>query len=104
MMEVHANLMKDDREKSLKNFTNFKKVALVVADEPPKAFKQQTQDSILKDKQDAANAEHKKKLEEEKRKKAAAKKAKEEAKKKKTADKEAKKIAEERKKKLQDNL
>merc|ERR1711881_788385 len=38
VMEIHANLLKEDRAKLLASFDGFKKVALVVCGEPPKAF------------------------------------------------------------------
>jgi len=101
VMEMHANLMKDSRSKLLASFTEFKKVALVVAGEPPSPFKKMTQEAILEEKQAAANADFKRKLDEEKRKKAAEKKVAADAKKKEKADKLAKKQAEERKQKLQ---
>lgn len=104
VMEVSANLMKDDRKELVAKFSDFKKVALVVAGEPPKAFKQLTQEAVLKDKQEASNAEFKKKLEEDKKKKAAEKAKKLKEKQKKKEEKAAKKAAEERKKKLQEAL
>jgi hypothetical protein len=66
-MEIHANLMKEDRAKLVSQMGDFKKVALVVTGDPSKAFKQTTLDALLKDKQDAANAEFEKKLAEEKK-------------------------------------
>lgn len=104
VMEVQANLLKDERAKLLESFTDFKKVALVVAGEPPKAFKQKSQDLALSEKQEKSDADFKKKLEEEKKKKAFAKKVKEDAKKKKKEEKAQKKANEERKKKLADIL
>jgi hypothetical protein len=67
VMEIHANLMKEDRAKLVSQMGDFKKVALVVTGDPSKAFKQTTLDALLKDKQDAANAEFEKKLAEEKK-------------------------------------
>jgi len=104
VLEVHANLLKDERVELLKSFTDFKKVALVVAGEPPKAFKQLTHEAMLQDKQAAVDAEFKKKLEEDKKKKAVEKVKKAKEKQQKKQEKAAKKAAEERKKKLQESL
>merc|ERR1711924_128425 len=115
IMEVNANLIKEDRAKLLSSFTGFKKVAMVVCGEPNAPFKKITQAAVLKDKQAKADIEFKKKLDEEKRKKLAERKVRQETKWKKKEEKKKKKeeeikkkeaaaAAEERKKKLAEVL
>merc|ERR1712194_978651 len=56
VMEVRDNLLKSEREELVKRFDrpHFKKVAKVLLGEPDKAFKQKTNELLLKDKQEAS--------------------------------------------------
>merc|ERR1712187_156073 len=107
VMEVKGNLLKEEREAVLAKFpsTSFTKVAQVMVGEPTKDLKKKAHDSILKQKQEALDIQHRVKMAEKARQKAAAKQQKEFEKKKKAAEKarqkqlaEAKKKAEEAKK------
>merc|ERR1711933_532992 len=71
VMEVKSNLLKADRETSLKRFRDpkFKKVAHVVMGEPPKEFKAKVQQKLLADKQIKVEKEWNKKKQEKKQKK-----------------------------------
>jgi len=61
VMEVKANLIKDDREALAKRFAldHCKKVAMVVMGEPDAAFKTKTHELLLKEKQEKADQEFK---------------------------------------------
>merc|ERR1711953_1304263 len=61
VMELKGNLVEEDRQKLLERFPNsFKKIACVVVGEPSADFKRHTQDIMLKEKQEKADAQFKK--------------------------------------------
>eukprot|EP00403_Amphidinium_massartii_P027057 CAMPEP_0178388830 /NCGR_PEP_ID=MMETSP0689_2-20121128/9797_1 /TAXON_ID=160604 /ORGANISM="Amphidinium massartii, Strain CS-259" /LENGTH=843 /DNA_ID=CAMNT_0020009249 /DNA_START=13 /DNA_END=2544 /DNA_ORIENTATION=- len=79
IMEVKSNLIKEEREASLKKFssTHFKKTCMVVMGEPDEAWKESVHAKMLKEKTDAAEVEFKRKKLEKERKREMDKKKKE---------------------------
>mmetsp|Transcript_61256 Transcript_61256/g.96640 ORF Transcript_61256/g.96640 Transcript_61256/m.96640 type:complete len:656 (-) Transcript_61256:1159-3126(-) len=102
VVELQQMLLAEERKTLLANFSEFKKVAVLAVGEPPAAFKKQSQELILKDKQEASDDLFKKKLAIEKLAKAEEKKKKEAEKKRKQEEKAKKKEAEARRKKLEE--
>jgi len=104
VMEVKANLVKEERADCLKRFNapHYKKVAMVVMGDPPAAFKAKTQAALLKQKEAQEELAWKQRVAERTAKKElkAKIKAAEEARKK--AEEEAKKQAEEVKRKSEE--
>jgi len=97
VMEVKSNLIKEEREASLKKFssTSFKKTCMVVMGEPNKAWKESVHAKMLKEKTEAAEVEFKRQKLEKERKREMEKKKKEiEDKRKEFEAERAKKMAE----------
>lgn len=69
VMEVRANLMKDDRIEALKRFchAHFKKVATVIVGEPSKDIKRKAYAELLAAKQEAMDKEYQARMEEKQR-------------------------------------
>merc|ERR1712187_401573 len=106
VMEVKANLMKSERKELLEAFTapGYKTVALVLVGEPPLDFKRKSQELLLQQRQEAADAEFRRKLDAEKKAKGIERKAQEAERMKRKAERLAKKQSEERKRKLEEEL
>lgn len=106
VMEVKANLVKEDRIAALAKFKSpaFKTVAEVLVGTPPSSFKKTIHEKLLKAKQDASDAQFKVEQAKKKREWMARKKTKEAEKAKKKADKERQKKMEEIKKKREEAL
>jgi len=93
VMEVRGNLTKEERKDAVLKWCggSFKRVALALVGEPSAAFKKRSQEIILKQKEYAAGAAHRVKLEELRRKRLLEKRQKELEKAKKRQEKEKKK-------------
>merc|ERR1712194_704408 len=94
VMEVRGNLLKSEREELAKRFDrpHFKRVAKVLLGEPDKAFKKETHELLLQDKQAASDKTFQAQKLEEKRKKQFERRQKELAKAKKVAEKRVEEI------------
>lgn len=101
-MEVLGNLIKDERKALLARFSSpmFKKTGYVVVGEPNSEFKKRTNEVLLKQKQEASDAEFKAKKAEEKKKKLEEKQKRQIERIQKKAEKEKNKAAREQAKKL----
>lgn len=79
VMEVKSNLMKEERKEALIRFNmpHFKKVAQIMVGEPTKDYKERVASLMLKEKQEAADAEFKQKQAEDQRKRLILKREKE---------------------------
>lgn len=88
VMELRNNLLKEHRTEILARFETFTKKAYVVLGDPNLEFKKKSQELILKDKQEASDAQFRKEREEVNRKRMMEKKQKEAEKAKRKADKE----------------
>merc|ERR1711920_851530 len=102
VMEVKSNLMKEERKEALTRWCSFKRTAAVMLGEPPAHLKKRAQALMLKQKQEASDAEFKIKQTEEKRKKLLEKRQKQLEKDRKKALKQQKKMQEAMKKRLED--
>eukprot|EP00931_Biecheleriopsis_adriatica_P072150 TRINITY_DN461_c0_g1_i1.p1 TRINITY_DN461_c0_g1~~TRINITY_DN461_c0_g1_i1.p1 ORF type:complete len:622 (-),score=217.12 TRINITY_DN461_c0_g1_i1:112-1824(-) len=96
VMEVRGNLLQEERVEALARWSSFKRVATIIVGEPPLAFKKESQEMMLKVKQETSDAEHKTKIAQEKQKWLSAKAVKK-------AEKEKKKQAD-RIKKMQEAM
>ncbi|CAJ1381712.1 unnamed protein product [Effrenium voratum] len=66
VMEVRANLLKEERAEQLPRWLGFKRVAAVILGEPPQVFKKYSQDVSLRVKQEVSDIEFKAKQVQEK--------------------------------------
>mmetsp|Transcript_74141 Transcript_74141/g.206076 ORF Transcript_74141/g.206076 Transcript_74141/m.206076 type:complete len:881 (+) Transcript_74141:79-2721(+) len=103
MMEVKANLVREERKELVTKWcpASFRRVAVVLLGEPSAAFKKRSQELILKQKQDAAESEHKEKLDRAHRNKVLARRQKELERVKRQAERQRKKAEAERIRKIE---
>lgn len=104
VMEVRANLMKEDRTEALKRFchAHFKKVAVVVVGEPPLELKEKAYAELLKVKQEVLDKEYQVRCEEKQRAKMVRKQQRLMEKERRKREREARRLAAEEAKRLKE--